>query len=186
MAYKKIEIKGKGKDTFKFTGMYIGKFERIGINQLKLIDERRTSKGSQLKNSFQLWHSTTNQYYLKILNKNSIWQVVILNSVDELRKWIANDERYDRLAAYAAKIHDLEPYAVPKIENLSKFKKQKVRSEKWRPPLRKNKDSNDGGLEIDMGDVCFYGFSETLIERFTQSTENREKELEIIKKTLKK
>lgn len=210
MAYKKITIKGKGKEEFSFVGIYVGKFERIGLNQLRLVDELRTSKGSQLKKSFQLWHTQRNQYYLKIKNQFSQWEVRVLNSVIELRKWVANDDMYESLARYAAKIHDLEPYAVPSLENFNKYKKQKVRSEKWRPDLVKNEDKkidndlflgdhdyftrntkndNDSSealkKEIDMGDVSFYGFDEEMIKRFAVSAKNQIEEKKKIQDQLK-
>lgn len=191
MGYKSITIKGKGKDRHTFVGMYVGKFERIGTNQLKKVDELRTSKGSQLRKSFQLWHTQRNQYILKILNQFSQWQVLTLDSVDEVRKWLGNDEMYDDLARYAAQIRDLEAYALPRIENLSKFKKQKVRSEKWRKPYEKPKSfkatddyylgdhdqftpklENDGA-EIDKGDISFFGFDADMIEKFAQAAKNK-------------
>lgn len=205
MAYKPITIKGKGKESFSFVGIYVGKFERIGQNQLKLVDELRTSKGSQLKRSFQLWHTNRNQYYLKIKNNFSQWEVRILNSVHELRKWLANDEMYNALARYASDVDRLEPYAIPSIERLGHFKKQKVRSERWRPDLVKKEDkpvdpsisigehdyfskkkAEETENEIDKGDVSFFGFDDEMIKKFAQAAKNQVEQNKKIKQQVKR
>lgn len=202
MAYKKITIKGKGKEHHSFVGIYVGKFERIGTNQLKKVDELRTSKGSQLRRSFQLWHTERNQYILKILNKFSQWQVLTLDTVDDIRKWLGDDIMYDELARYAAQIHDLAIYALPRIENVHKYKKPKVRSEKWRKPFEKPReimpldDSRLGDhdvftadkekVEIDKGDISFFGFDDEMIKKFAVAAKNKLEEQQRIADQLKK
>lgn len=207
MAYKKLTIKGKGKEHFTFVGIYIGKFERIGTNQLKKIDELRTSKGSQLRRSFQLWHTERNQYILKILNQFSQWQVLTLDSVGDIRKWLGDDNMYDDLARYASQIHDLVDYALPRIENIHKYKKQKVRSEKWRKPFEKTqvvmpvddvrlgdydsfttdalRGKKEEETEVDKGDISFFGFDDEMIKKFAQAAKNKYEQKQKILNNLK-
>lgn len=202
MAYKKITIKGKGKEQHSFVGIYVGKFERIGQNKLSKVDELRTSKGSQLRRSFQVWHTERNQYILKILNNFSQWQILTLNSVGEIIKWLGSNEMYDDLARYAALIHDLEAYALPRIENLNKFKKPKVRSENWRKPLEKSKpisiadDIHIGEYDyfsekrkmdeniIDKGDVAFFGMDDEMVDKFALAAKNNYEEKQRILRTI--
>ncbi len=138
MSYKKITV-GFAKKTLAINGLYLGKFQRLGQNNLKWVDQLRTSKGSQLKRSFQIWHTERNTFVILSLNRYSKWKIDQFESAESILDWLGSETMYDDLVRHTHKVHGLPAYALPPLNNIKKFKKNKVRSEDWRKPFQKPK-----------------------------------------------
>lgn len=96
MGYKKITV-GYAKNTLTISGLYLGKFQRFGQNKLKWVDELRTSKGSQLKRSFQIWHTERNNFVILTLNRYSKWKIDEFDNAEQILKWLGSTEMYNDL-----------------------------------------------------------------------------------------
>ncbi len=206
MGDKKITV-GYAKNTLMISGLYLGKFERIGQNKLKWVDELRTSKGSQLKRSFQIWHTERNNFVILSLNRYSKWKIDELDNAEQVHKWLGSAEMYNDLVRYSKKIYGLPSYALPALENIDNFKKQTVRAKNWRRPLQTPKpttlDHNyiigdddyftqrhslnqDQNIQIDSNKVEFFGLDEETIKRFAEQALKLHLQNESIKKTASK
>ena len=204
MGYKKITV-GFAKNTLTISGLYLGKFERIGQNKLRWVDELRTSKGSQLKRSFQIWHTERNNFVTLSLNRYSKWKIDELDNAEQVHKWLGSEEMYNDLVRYSRKIYGLPSYALPPLDKIDNFKKQTVRAKNWRRPLQAPKPTtldhnyiigdddyftqrhspNEGqNIQVDPNKVEFFGMDEETIKRFAEEALKLHLQNERIKKTV--
>lgn len=207
MGYKKITV-GFAKNTLTISGLYLGKFQRFGQNKLKWVDELRTSKGSQLKRSFQIWHTERNNFVVLSLNRYSKWKIDEFDNAEQILKWLGSEEMYNDLVRYSHKIHGLPSFALPPLDKMKDFKPQTVRSQNWRRPYQAPKpttlDHNyiigdddyfterhrvkieDSKIEVNEEKVEFFGLDEETIKRFAEEALKLHLQNESVKKSLKR
>lgn len=207
MGYKKITV-GFAKNTMVISGLYLGKFERFGYNTLKRVDELRTSKGSQLKRSFQIWHTERDNFVVLTLNRYSKWKIEELDNAEAVLNWLDSAMMYDDLVRHVQRIHGLPTYALPPSQNINKFKTRKVKNENFRRPLQKPKPttldhnyiigdddyftkkhraSNESDeIKIKQDKIEFFGMDEETIKRFAEEALKLHLQNERLKKESKR
>lgn len=207
MGYKKITV-GYAKNTLTISGLYLGKFQRFGQNKLKWVDELRTSKGSQLKRSFQIWHTERNNFVILTLNRYSKWKIDEFDNAEQILKWLGSTEMYNDLVRHTHKIHGLPSFALPPLDKMKNFKPQSVRAENWRRPYQAPKPTtldhnyiigdddyftqshrtveDESKIEVNADKVEFFGLDEATIKRFAEEALKLHLHNESMKKSLNK
>lgn len=207
MGYKKITV-GYAKNTLTISGLYLGKFQRFGQNKLKWVDELRTSKGSQLKRSFQIWHTERNNFVILTLNRYSKWKIDEFDNAEQILKWLGSTEMYNDLVRHTHKIHGLPSFALPPLDKMKNFKPQSVHAENWRRPYQAPKPTtldhnyiigdddyftqrhraveDESKIELNADKVEFFGLDDATIKRFAEEALKLHLHNESMKKSLNK